>query len=501
MGDFYKQIVVISPIIQEILIIIIICNNLTIMMYNLDFNALEYNQRKYNLIPKTMNFFPARLKFIVFFIVLLSGISTKVHASHFMGFDLTYSCIGPNQYRIVLKAYRDCNGIDLSGTFSVNYRSAACGVNATITLSRTSEADITPLCPSQSSACNGGSGPVGVELHVYEGTLTLPPGCSDWILSSSQCCRNNMITNLTGPGSNDIYVETRINNTVTPCNSSPVFASEPTPFTCVNQTVRYQQLASDPDGDSLTYTLVNCQNASGSNVTYAGGFNGINPMTVPVNLDPLTGELTFTANTPQVAVICVRVREFRNGVFIGEIVRDMQFVVQNCNNILPTVTGVNGSSTVFDTATCAGSTLCFDINASDLNTANNLTLTANGLPPGATFTITGTGNNRVARFCWTTTVADIGTHVFSVNAVDDACPFPGQNSRAYTLIILPNPNPPVNAGPDVSLCAGQSTPLNATTSALNGVSFTWAPAVGLSTTTGANTTATPPGTTPRSRTV
>jgi hypothetical protein len=166
-----------------------------------------------------MNLYFTRLKGFIALIALFLIFNNSANASHFMGFDLTYSCIGPNQYRIVLKAYRDCNGIDLSGTFSVNYRSAACGVNATITLSRTSEADITPLCPSQSSACNGGSGPVGVELHVYEGTLTLPPGCSDWILSSSQCCRNNMITNLTGPGSNDIYVETRINNTVTKINS------------------------------------------------------------------------------------------------------------------------------------------------------------------------------------------------------------------------------------------------------------------------------------------
>jgi hypothetical protein len=441
-----------------------------------------------------MNLFFTRLKTLIAIIALMCSMVNSAHASHFMGFDLTYSCIGPNQYRIVLKAYRDCRGISMPGTFSVNYRSASCGVNATITLARTGFSDITPLCPSQTSAC-GGSGAYGVELHTYQGTLTLPPGCNDWILSTSSCCRNNMITNLTNPGSNNIYVETRINNTVNPCNSSPVFASEPTPFTCVNQTVRYQQLATDPDGDSLVYSLVNCQNGSGSNVTYAAGFSGVNPLTVPISLDPLTGELTFTANTPQVAVICVRVQEFRAGILIGEIIRDMQFVIQNCSNILPDLSGLNGSATVFDTATCAGSTMCFDVLGSDLNASNNITMSASGLPAGATFTVTGTGNNQVGRFCWTTTVANIGTHVFSVNVRDDACPIPGQNSRAYTLIILPNPNPPVNAGPDVDLCAGSSAILTATSAAPNAQTYTWSPPLGLSTTNGPVTTATPTGTT------
>jgi hypothetical protein len=192
-------------------------------------------------------------------VLFLTFFLNNASASHFMGFDLTYTCIGPNQYSIKLKAFRDCRGIEMPNSFTVNYRSQACGVNASLNLSRTSFADITPLCPSQVSACNGGSGPIGVEIHIYEGTLTLPAGCNDWVLSTSSCCRNNAITNLSNPGGNDIYIEALLNNTLTPCNNSPVFASDPTPFTCVNQTVRYQQLATDPDGDSLAYSLVNAK--------------------------------------------------------------------------------------------------------------------------------------------------------------------------------------------------------------------------------------------------
>ena len=434
----------------------------------------------------------ARFLSVVFFLFLALNYAS---ASHFMGFDLTYTCIGPNQYSIRLKAFRDCRGIEMPSSFTVNYRSVACGVNASLNLTRTSFTDITPLCPSQVSACNGGAGPIGVELHIYEGTLTLPAGCNDWVLSTSSCCRNNAITNLSNPGGNDIYIEALLNNTVTPCNNSPVFASDPTPFTCVNQTVRYQQLATDPDGDSLAYSLVNCQIAQNTNVTYAGGFSATSPLTVPVTINPITGEMFFTPNTPQTAVICVRVEEFRNGIKIGEIVRDLQFVIQNCTNQLPTASGINGSNTIFDTTVCAGSTLCFDVLGLDADATNNLAMSASGLPAGATFTVSGSGNNRVGRFCWNPTVNDIGTHVFSVLVRDDACPIPGNNSRALRVIIRPNPNPPVNAGPDVTICAGESTPLNASTTASNGTVYTWTPSLSLSNTTGSSTTATPPSTT------
>jgi gliding motility-associated-like protein len=425
--------------------------------------------------------------------VLFASANTSVFATHFMGFDLTYSCIGPNQYRVQLKTYRDCNGIDAPASQTISYSSASCGVSGSVSLSSVSVTDITPLCPSETSVCAGGGGQYGVELHIYEGVVTLAPGCNDWVLSTSSCCRNNAITNLSSPGSNSIYVQTTIDNTVSPCNSSPQFASDPTLFTCVNQPVNYQQLAFDPDGDSLVYSLVNCQTAAGSSVTYAGGFSGTNPLTVPITIDAQTGQISFVPNTPQTAVMCVLVEEFRNGVKIGEIIRDMQFVIQNCSNQLPTLTGLNGSTTVFDTLTCIGSTLCFDITADDANTGDNLTMTFSGNIPGSSFIQTGSGSNIVGTFCWSPTAADIGTHVFAIIIEDDACPIVGQNTQSYTVVVQGNPNPPVDAGPDVAICAGETTPLSATSTASPAIIdyFEWSPSSGLSTTLGQNTVAGP----------
>ena len=449
-------------------------------------NAKNYAMNQ-NLQKNILRFFTILL--------LLAGYNESAIASHIMGSELTYTCIGPNQYRVNVRVYRDCSGISMPSSFSVAYSSASCGASGTITASLQSSTDVTPLCPSQSSRCSGGNSAVGVELYVYQGTVTLPSGCSDWILSTSTCCRNGIITNISNPDINDFSISARLNNTLSPCNSSPTFASSPAPFTCVNQPVVFQQLATDPDGDQLVYSLTTCRQSNGVSVTYNSGFSGTNPLTVPVTINANTGEITFTANTPQVAAICVLVEEYRNGVKIGEIIRDMQFVIQNCSNLLPSLSGINNVANSYSISTCEGSQICFDVFGTDANVTNNVLMTISGAPAGSTFTQTGSGNNRTGRFCWTPPLGQTGSFTFSVNLNDQACPIPGINSRAYTVNVVANPNPPVNAGSNVTICAGNSTTLTATTAATNISSFSWTPSVGLSSGNGATVTASPSATT------
>ena len=419
----------------------------------------------------------------------------SVFASHIAGGDITYSCVGPNQYQVTLTLYRDCNGMDLANTESISYRSANCGVNATLALSLQSESDITPLCPSVQSACNGGSGNLGIERFIYTGILNLPPGCTDWILSYQMCCRNGSITNLNTASSQDFYIQTTLNNTIVPCNSSPYFTNIPQTFACVGETINFQQLAVDPDGDVLVYSLVNGMNAPGSGVTYAGGFNGANPFTVPLTINSSTGEITFTPNIPQVAVVAVLVEEYRAGVLIGSVMRDIQFNIVNCTNAIPDLGGINGVPNVFTISSCVGTQLCFNVNATDSDAGQNVTMTASNSIIGSTFTTSGSGTNMNGTFCWTPTSSDVGTHYIIINAEDDACPLIGQNSKTYEIIIVPNPNAPVNAGADITICEGNSATLTATTSATNASSYSWTPTNGLETPNNASTVVTPTSTT------
>ena len=75
----------------------------------------------------------------------------EAKATHAMGADFFYECIGPRQYRLTLNTYRDCNGVNLGNTACINYRSVGCGTvtNTNLTLNQVGAAvDITPLCVS-----------------------------------------------------------------------------------------------------------------------------------------------------------------------------------------------------------------------------------------------------------------------------------------------------------------------------------------------------------------
>ena len=437
-----------------------------------------------------MRFFFTCIFFTIYFLTTKSSFG-----SHVQGSELTYSCIGPNQYQVKLVVLRDCDGISMPTSFIVDYASTSCSISSSFTVTLQSFQDITDLCPSQTSLCAGGNSPYGSERYIYTGILTLPNGCGNFVLSTSTCCRNGLITNITNPSSNEFYISTTINNSTSPCNSSPVFASNSVIATCVNQAVTFQQLATDADGDVLVYSLVNCKQDASTSVTYAGGFSGTNPLTNPISINSATGDISFTATTPQVANICVRVEEYRSSVKIGEIYRDIQLYIINCSNQIPNLSGINGVPGVYSITKCQGSNFCFDINGTDANAGDNVTMQFVESIPGSTFNVTGTGNNKTARFCWTPSSSTVGTFNFSVVIRDNSCPIPGQNSRTYTINIIPNPNAPINAGVDVSICNGQSTVLTATSAATNITSYAWIPVNNLSSTTTSTTTASPTTTT------
>jgi hypothetical protein len=94
---------------------------------------------------------------LVLGLLLLSGVS---YATHLMGGEITYDRVGPNQYRITVRLYRDCGGIALENPIVLDYASSQCNVSASISFSSISVRDVTPLCPGGQSRC-GGNGPYG----------------------------------------------------------------------------------------------------------------------------------------------------------------------------------------------------------------------------------------------------------------------------------------------------------------------------------------------------
>jgi len=416
-------------------------------------------------------------KIILLLIGLLSFAAQKSYATHALGGDLMYEQISATQYLITLRIYRDCNGSTLNNTGTIDW-TGTCGSGSAIA-TRVSSVDITPLCPGLPTACAGGSGNVGIEEHIYTATVTVPAGCNDINFNYTLCCRNLMITTLLNPNSENIFLYTKhLNTSVT--NHSPFFNNYPSPIVCVNQPVVYNHGVYDPEGDSLYFFQGDCYGSLDYPVTYLPMYSGVTPLITvnPIVLNPNTGAISFTPNMQQVGVMCIVVEEWRNGVQIGETIRDIQFNVIACSNVPPQASGINNQSGLdsldFMISVCENSMVCFDLSFTDAD-QDGLTVSWNQEINDATFQVFN--NNTIAptgQFCWTPNGSDLGLNFFSINIQDDACPIIGSSTYTYTVQVTPNQNT-LNLTYDNSACVAGAN-LITLTSTLNPIdSVYWSP--------------------------
>ena len=413
-----------------------------------------------------------KLFVVVCFIAILFA-SRNAHASHSMGADLTYHYLGGNRYEITLSFYRDCFGIFPQDSVLLSITSS-CFPDDAIYLHQDSGTghEITPHCPSAITTCNGGTY-TGIQQYIYHGIVTVAGSCSDWTFGYEQCCRNAAITTVNNPDISDMYIYATLNNTITSNNNSPTFSNLPVPFVCLGQQFCYNHGAFDMDGDSLGFSLITPYFSSGVPITYLNPFTAMNPLTSnpPVIFNPLTGDICMTPTTIEVTVMAVLVKEYRNGVLIGSVERDIQVTVFNCNNQIPALTGINGSN-LFLELTCAGTQTCFNIFSSDSNANQNTTVTWNYAIPSATFT-TVPGPRESASFCWTPTQADISSipHCFTATVHDDNCPMYGSQTYSYCITVT---GINVNAGPNQSVgCNAQATLTATATGGSGNYTYHW----------------------------
>ncbi|MFH1319206.1 MAG: PKD domain-containing protein [Bacteroidota bacterium] len=410
-----------------------------------------------------------RIFFISFAIIIFQLFSYKATGSHCVGADISYECIdaATRTYSVTISFYRDCVGISAPSSMSITPTSS-CGSGSSFTLNKIpgTPTIIDPTCITVTTTCEGGSYK-GIEQYIYRGITSLPFDCSDWKFEYSLCCRNASITTLSNPGNESFYINAMLNSVDAPCNSAPVFSVPPVPFVCIGQSYIFNNGASEPDGDSLVYSLAPVMSDASTVVNYAGGFSFTDPLdaTPPVAVDPVTGDLTFTPNTIQEGVVAILVEEYRNGVLIGSVIRDMQVTVIDCNNTLPTLSGVNGGAN-YDITVVACGTICFIINANDAD-GDNLTMTGqfSGVP-GGTFNVAGQGGTSpVATFCLSpededTTVSS--PYLLTVTIADDNCPILGQQTYSYAIYVDPGPPAPDITASKDTVCAGECVILTAT---------------------------------------
>jgi PKD repeat protein len=380
---------------------------------------------------------------LLLILVLLPLFALTARATHMSGGEIYWECIGPNQYRITMVIYRDCFGINVDPTYTLQVQSP-CG-NTTMVVSTPGGTEISQLCDIElpNSTCNGGNLP-GIQQYIYTGTITLQP-CNFYTISYTNIYRNAAIVNLSNPGAQRTYIRATINTAAAPCNDSPQFTNTAIPYVCLGYPITYSFGAFDPEGDSLSYELIPAMGIAGNPLNYVNPHSGAQP--IPgLTLDPATGEVNFTLSQMGNWVVAVRVNHWVNGQIVGTVMRDMQFVAYPCDNIPPDPTtglveNLSGGATQTGPRAielCASGDFCFDMVISDPNANNVLTAFSNVAlnMQGATFSYTGT-NPITATVCWEAYQGSNGFYPFIVNVNDGACPIPAFQTYIYSVRVLP----------------------------------------------------------------
>jgi hypothetical protein len=231
-----------------------------------------------------------------------------------MGGEIVAQQINGYQYQILMTVYRDTAGIPMQTTAQFNITDSA-GTN------------VTTLNTPYDSVISGNTLPMypyGVEVYFFIDTITFS-NSGTYTIGWSNCCRNGAIQNITQPLGQSMFLQTQVTVFDTVNNSTPWFLVPASIFLPSNTPWQYNPLPFDPDGDSLFWSLSQPLNALNSNCP---GYT-LPPGTVsnPMTINPVTGTITWTATTVGHFVTSVLVEEFRNGIKIGEIRRDMQFIV------------------------------------------------------------------------------------------------------------------------------------------------------------------------------
>lgn len=288
---------------------------------------------------------------------------TAVQASHLAGGNITYRNIGPNQYVVTLTLYRDCNST-MQGPFgptltnqTVFYRNNCGGAPLSLTVIPVpgTGVEVPTPCVDDPSTCNGGTR-YGIQRYDWEATVTLPTSptatCNQWYFTwgisatGGYCCRNtnNSLSNVPGgggPGQVNFFVDSYLDNNITPGNNSARFASFQVPAYCVSEPVTVVFDVNEPDGDSVVYTLVPASTGFNVPSNYQGTLSGAVPANVVnnvININPNNGNLSFFSTQPQTAVFVLKVDEYRAGVLIGYVKIDVQVILgvgRYCDNVQP----------------------------------------------------------------------------------------------------------------------------------------------------------------------
>lgn len=295
------------------------------------------------------------------------------------------------------------------------------------------------------------------------------PGPGRYTISYLEANRNEGVLNIANSVNTTFYIETQI--IIDPflgCSNTPVLLVPPVDKACTGVAFFHNPGAFDPDGDSLSYEFVVPKRAKDSNVSGyldpnhqsfylnfgTGNEAGTGSPTFTIN--PVTGTITWDApgkvGEYNIAFKIIEWREI-NGTWVqqGYVIRDMQIIVDDCDNQRPEL------EVPPDLCVVAGDSIMFDVFGTDPDfdsvkiEAFSQVFSIN--PSSATFTptpikfqFTSSGLKGKQTFKWKTVCGHIKDQPYQITfkVTDSGAPALVQFKTMNIRVVGPEPewNPP-----------------------------------------------------------
>ncbi len=292
-----------------------------------------------------------RLKLTFLIPAIFYMLPFTANATHIVGGEIGYRCLGGNQYEITLRVFRDCFNANPTALFD---DPGIIGVYASNGL-RLSNISLRPigndtLREGLDSCYTSFINSVCVHTTVYKSVITLNPRVGGYHFVYQRCCRNTTISNIVNPTEAGATYDILLTEAaMQKCNSSPVVNSWPPVYVCANQELNVNSAATDVNNDSIAYKL--CAPLVGGTLqrpqpipptappfqpviwlspTYslANVLGGNNPLTIDVNTGIMKGVPPVLGQF--VVAVCVEEYDRSTKNLLSVVRRDFQYNVVNC---------------------------------------------------------------------------------------------------------------------------------------------------------------------------
>jgi gliding motility-associated-like protein len=458
------------------------------------------------------------IKFIFSAFAFLAFISlpSKVSATHLVGGSITYKYLGIYsgyyRFQVTVDMFRDAippstqptptpfdQQIDIAVYERTRNSAGDTLLLTTLTVDITTpENRVQP--PKASIHCKTPPPVVDIREGIYIGILNLKPSMYGYYLVHRRCCRNSMLNVKDSMGQTYFAIIPPTNI----FNSTPVFNAVPAPYICANDTISLLYTASDPDGDSLTYSLgwpyqggdafnpipgaaTKFDSSIIKGVDYYPGYSPVRPLGASgyAKIDKITGVLKIYAPSVGRYAIAVDVMEYRKGVYISTTRRDVQIIAMLCDpQAAPKRIPVSDSIPIDSSTTTtyiveAGYRLAFNLKyVTDQSNVTAFKYSGFVTNPGNVtnkpqFSYTLNNQYVTAYFNWQTTCRDAGSmpYTFTVSVYDTGCA-PKITYEGIKIFVVPFQGANHITGPDPA-CQGNQGYLYTTSRQKKEYKLTW----------------------------